>query len=100
MKKPETKFKEKALEDLRGIPGSWWEKIQQVALRGTPDIIGCVRGNFVAIELKKDEKAKVEDLQEHKLQAIRFAGGHAVVAYPENWNEVLMEIRLMAGERT
>lgn len=39
-KKPETIFKEKALEELREIKNSYWMKIQQVAIRGVPDIIG------------------------------------------------------------
>lgn len=73
---------------LRGIPGSWWEKIQQKSIRGTPDILGCVQGKFVALELKKDSKANIDELQKYKLEQISKAGGLSAIVYPENWEKV------------
>lgn len=89
MKKAETTFKEKVLADLAVLPKTWCEKIQQVALRGTPDILACINGHFVAIELKKDAKEKLDRLQLYKLQKIVEAGGTSILAYPENWKHTL-----------
>lgn len=92
MKKPETKFKEKVIKDLKTIPYIWFTKTQQVATRGTPDIIGCVNGLFFALELKSTPKGKVSDLQSYNLEKIIEAGGLSWVAYPENWEQVFEEL--------
>jgi len=92
MKKPETKFKEAFLKKLRSIPLVWAEKIQQVALRGTPDILCCVAGIFVAIELK-DLGEEMDPLQTYKCELIRNAGGYYFVATKENCFQVLSEIK-------
>jgi len=86
--KPETLFKNKIRPKLEAIPNSWWVKVQQVSLRGTPDFLGCICGMFVALELKKDAKAPISKLQEHTLMKIAIAGGFSHVVYPENWEEV------------
>lgn len=86
-KKPETRFKEKVLKDLRALPKCWAEKIQQVGKRGTPDILVCLNGSFIALELKKDAKECADSLQRHKLKAIELAGGTSVVACPETWRD-------------
>jgi len=95
LKKAETRLKERCLTDLRKLPNSWWVKIQQVVIRGTPDILGVKDGIFVAIELKSD-KNDVHDsrfkLQEYNLNCIGAAGGLVFVAHPENWDEVLAKI--------
>lgn len=95
-KKPETVFKERIQPRLKALKNSWWEKIQQVGVIGTPDILGCVSGIFVALELKKDEKAPIEPLQIHKLKKIEQAGGVAFIVYPENWDEVYAQLQLLA----
>lgn len=46
---------------------------------GVPDIIACLKGLFVAIEVKS-EKGKLSELQEINIQQIREAGGIAMVA--------------------
>lgn len=93
MKKKETTFKERALRDLNDLPLCFAEKIQQVAKRGTPDILACINGRFVAIELKRDKKAKVDMLQKYKLLKIAEAGGLGIVVWPEVWGEALDMIR-------
>ena len=85
-KQPETVFKEKILPKLREL--GFFEKIQQVCISGTPDILGCIAGHFVAIELKKDKRSKPSKLQIHKLHRIYEAGGLSFVVYPENWEKV------------
>lgn len=47
---------------------------------GTPDIIACIDGRFVAIEVKKEVGGVVSPLQKAKIKIIRHAGGVAFVA--------------------
>lgn len=46
---------------------------------GFPDILLCIDGEFVAIELKQ-EKGRVTALQEQEIRDIHIAGGTAEVA--------------------
>lgn len=93
---PESRFYYRIKPLLEAIPKSYWEKIQAGSVRGRSDIFGCVRGHFVALELKKDSKqsqkkgrAKLQSvLQEH----IRLAGGSAYFVTPENWDEVYAKL--------
>jgi hypothetical protein len=48
--------------------------------RGVPDIIGCCRGRFVAIELKP-AGGRLEPAQTAECDRIREAGGIVIVAY-------------------
>lgn len=54
---------------------------------GTPDILACVNGYFLAIEVKAQD-GKPTELQLAKIDAIRKAGGFAYVAYPSGWNRL------------
>lgn len=90
---PETLFKIRFRKELDKIPLSWWVKIQQISLRGVPDFLGCVAGQFVALELKKDSKAKPTALQTLILRTIAAVGGYATVVHPENMEEILVKLR-------
>lgn len=82
---------------LQTLPHAWFEKIQQASILGTPDFLGCIRGEFVALELKKDKKAKLSKLQKHKLWSIREnAYGKAFVLTPENFDEVSAKLKNLA----
>jgi hypothetical protein len=59
--------------------------IQQSSFRGDADIIGCVNGQFIAIELKTDSGVLAE-LQAHKLALIEKAGGRGFVVSPKNFD--------------
>ena len=54
---------------------------------GTPDILACVNGHFLAIEVKGDN-GKPSELQLVKVDAIRKAGGFAYVVYPSGWERL------------
>jgi len=82
-KKSETKFKEVVQKDLR-LLGCWFFKTQERSRRGIPDIIACMRGVFIAIELK-DEGKKLDTLQEYTLNNIALAGGIAIWTTPSMW---------------
>lgn len=89
----ETKFKEQVQKDLKSIPRSWFVKTQERSRRGMPDIIGCVSGTFVAIELKVGGNTATP-LQEVYLDRISSAGGVSFVATPESWN---LQFQLLLG---
>lgn len=68
-----------------------------LATLGIPDILGCVNGHFVALELKKDAKEVRKKrgrikLQRHVLRAIKKAGGYAAVVCPETADDILAEL--------
>ena len=54
---------------------------------GTPDVLACVNGYFLAIEVKAQD-GKPSELQLAKIDAIRKAGGFAYVAYPSGWERL------------
>lgn len=63
----------------------WVLKTQELARQGVPDLLLCVRGRFVAVELKSKKTGyKVTPLQEHNLMRIRECGGLSFVVTEEN----------------
>ncbi len=86
---PETRFKIRIRPQLERLSSSWWVKIQQVGLVGTPDFFGVVGGWAVVLELKAGPKARITKLQTYNLGRINKAGGFGLVAYPENWQAVI-----------
>ena len=84
------------MKALNQLPNVWAEKIQQVGKRGTPDILACISGRFVGIELKKSGKETTDRLQHHKLGLIEKAGGVGLVAYPENLETVIGMLTIMS----
>lgn len=85
---PETLFKQRVMRDLREMPGVWLVKTQQVAVRGIPDLLVCIHGRFVALELKRSEEAAIDKLQLWHLEKILAAGGISYVVFPENWPRI------------
>jgi hypothetical protein len=55
---------------------------------GVPDIVGCYRGVFFAIETKAGDN-KTTALQERELKQIRDAGGMACVINENNLDELI-----------
>ena len=97
MKKEETKFREnKVTPFLKTLRNTAFFPIQQLAIRGDADFHLCVHGTFVALELKsRGEVAR--PLQEHKHDRVRRAGGVALVASPDNWEEVKQQLINLDG---
>lgn len=63
-----------------GTPGK--QRYIRFGLKGSADIIGCYRGHFIAIEVKRQKpKGKTTPEQDRFLQSIRDCGGYAIVAY-------------------
>lgn len=90
MKKLETVFRDHVRRDLAKLEKEhavFWEPLQQKTICGTPDYILCVRGLFIALELKS-EIGVVSRLQDRKLKKIARAGGMGFVVRPSNWEPI------------
>lgn len=58
----------------------------QFTKSGIPDILACINGYFVGIEVKAPNGIPSE-LQLHNVHAINAAGGFAFVLYPSKFAE-------------
>lgn len=54
---------------------------------GVPDILACVNGYFVGIEVKA-QSGHPSELQLHNVEQIRKSGGFAYVVYPSGWSKL------------
>ena len=79
---------EKIMRKLRKIPDSFWERVEQQAVRGTADIVGCLGGVFYWIEVKtkfSEKLDKREKLQQYKAGQVLEAGGAVLLLDSGNW---------------
>lgn len=62
--------------------GYWWMKVHGDMFQkaGVPDIIACINGKFVGIEVKRPG-GRVSELQKYQIEQIQKSGGVAFVAY-------------------
>ena len=86
---------QKKITDWLTKEGYYVVKVVTASKAGVPDILCCVAGKFVGIEVKKPEtKNNVSKLQEYNLDSITNSGGHSIVAWDLEmvqefiWNEV------------
>jgi hypothetical protein len=94
--KAETNFKLVVVKFLKTLKNIWYVKVSQVATRGTPDFLICINGIFIAIELKASLKSNITDLQKHNLKKINEANGLALVASPENWQNIMIMLQTLS----
>jgi hypothetical protein len=80
----EAGLKDQCMKLLRSIPDSYWwrQGSTQYGMRGVSDILGCMQGFMVAIEVKKPGRYKTpgDGLTEHQfrfLENIKGCGGYA-----------------------
>lgn len=66
--------------------GCWYVKYfaNGFTKSGIPDILACINGRFVAIEVKA-ASGKPSELQLYNIEAIKKAGGTAIVLYPKDF---------------
>lgn len=75
----ETALKIKVMKYLKSLPYSIWFKISDRFTSGIPDIIGCYKHRFVAIELKSP-KGTIKPIQLAFINKIKKKGGCACIA--------------------
>jgi Holliday junction resolvase len=81
------KIYENKIKSYLADQGAWFVKFWGGGIytkAGIPDILACVNGHFVAIEVKADH-GHPSELQLHTVEEIRDAGGFAFVLYPSGW---------------
>ena len=72
-----SQIQNKIIKYLNGI-GAYSIKTIVTNRNGCPDIICCLKGRYVALEVKA-EKGTVSQLQEHNIKLIKKSGGVAAV---------------------
>lgn len=75
MKTPESYEKAEICKYLDSI-GAWYFKPTMTGFgkAGVPDIIACIGGEFISIEVKREGKEPTA-IQERRMKEIRLAGG-------------------------
>jgi Holliday junction resolvase len=66
--------------------GIWAVKVINASRSGTPDILACHQGKFLAIEVKRPDGGRVSVLQQIQIDRINACQGIALVA--TCWDDV------------
>lgn len=88
MSGPEKQFENKVKDYLKKN-NCWYIKYWgggDFTKSGIPDLLTCVNGYFLAIELKS-ARGKPSELQKTQINLIRKTGGLAIILYPKMFNE-------------
>lgn len=77
MTKPETKLQDKAIDYLKSKKIYYINKFGDGwSAKGAPDLIVCIKGRFVAFELKVGENDLQDDQKIHRIRIQRSGGLH------------------------
>ena len=77
----EQDIQRKIIKYLESV-GAYVVKVVASNKSGTPDILACYHGIFLAVEVKRPEtKTNVSELQEYNIKKIKEAGGVAIVSW-------------------
>lgn len=83
---------QKKIIDYLQSEGAWTVKTIQCNKAGVPDILCCLNGRFIALEVKT-EKGKASALQLRNIKQINHAGGiAAIVRSVEDTKQILKEL--------
>jgi hypothetical protein len=84
----EKQLQKKVIKYLNSLPHTWFFKVWGGGFQrsGIPDLICCINGTFVAIELK-GTSGKPTKLQELNINSINAAGGIGLILYPADFRE-------------
>ena len=82
---PEGKVKKKVINILK-FHNAWYcsPATRGMGRSGVPDILVCLRGVFIGIEVKRDRKHLPTKLQEHELWKLQRSGGWGIVIHNDN----------------
>jgi len=86
----------KILRYIESLPNSYVIKVVVANKAGIPDILACIDGFFVAIEVKST-KGIVSKLQEINIKKIQKARGFATICY--SWEEFLIFIKIILDKQ-
>jgi len=77
---PEKKVETQIKNYLISLNAYFIKTIGGSVAAGTPDIIACVNGRFIGIEVRRPTGGRVSELQKNHIKRINEAGGIAFVA--------------------
>lgn len=85
----EEKYFENRIKNYLNEQGCYFVKYfaNRMTKGGIPDVLACVNGHFLAIEVKSSTGTPKE-LQVYNIKKINNAGGFAVVVAPESFAEL------------
>lgn len=83
----EKQFENKIKKFLKSH-GVWYFKVWGGGFQkaGIPDLICCINGHFVAIELKGSD-GQPSELQKYNIRKINECNGIGLILYPENFED-------------
>ena len=61
---------------------------------GIPDIIACINGHFVAIEVKA-ENGHPSELQKRNIKLIKNCKGYSYIVYPKDFERLKKDLRVL-----
>lgn len=88
---------ETKIKDFLSEQEAWFVKFfaNRMTKEGIPDILACIDGYFVGIEVKA-QNGKPSELQKYHCNKIREAGGFAFILYPsgfERFKKFVIDLR-------
>lgn len=80
--------------------GGWQVKFfaNRMTKTGIPDILACINGYFLAIEVKA-KNGKPSELQKYHVKKINDAGGYAIILYPNQDVQFKQLIALLKNDK-
>ena len=95
----EKQFENKIKKYLDTLPNIWYFKHWAGAYSqsGIPDIIACINGRFVGIEVKC-ERGKASELQKRNIRLINEANGMGMILYPKDFEKFKIIMRELAED--
>jgi len=83
----ESQIQSKIIKELKQM-GAYVVKVVSGTRDGIPDLLLCYKGKFIALEIKKDSKSNLSELQKYNIDKITLAGGIALPVYGlQDWRE-------------
>jgi Holliday junction resolvase len=86
-------FENEIKKYLLSLPNTWFYKNWSgpYSKSGIPDIIACVNGHFVAIEVK-GPSGHASELQKRNVRFIQESKGYACIVYPKDFEKLKKEL--------
>lgn len=96
-RKLESDVQSHIMKNLNTIVDSEWFKPTVTNKKGNQDIIGHIKGHYIAIEVKRDEVSKPRKLQEYRIHQTNKKGGFSFSTY--DWNCTISELHRFAASK-
>lgn len=85
----EKTFENQIKKFLDKLPNTWYFKVWSgpYSKSGIPDIIACINGHFVALEVKADN-GRASELQKRNIRVINECNGLGIIVYPKDFEKL------------